>query len=34
MINKFFNQFFRPKDLKKNTLMIEGITNSGKSQFL
>ena len=34
LIKTFFEQFFRPTDTKKNTLMIEGISNSGKTKLL
>ena len=30
----FYEQFFKPKDLKKNTMLIKGITNAGKTKFI
>ena len=34
MISDFFIQFFKPTDAKKNTLMIHGRSNTGKSKFI
>jgi len=31
MIKRFFKQFFLPTDHKKNTVMLEGVSNSGKT---
>ena len=34
MIKDFFGQFFIPSDNKKNTRVIKGCTNSGKTKFM